>query len=197
MAIELYSWVQYTRHRRDGARARDSYQALAADVARSIFSATPPPGDFEYYESMEHFLESGAFNLGGGATLRPEADERTFNGFLWLRARETYWADPAVEPPVGSDAFVRAIRYYQERAVPDEFRWSWRNAQLEHDIFRQTISRSNDSYRRSVRDLGIIIGNHILSMVDAFVAVRLRMRAEPESDDFSVSASILLNRGRR
>ena len=43
-------------------------------------------------------------------------------------------------------------------------------------MFRRTIVRSNVAYKRSVEYLGVLIANHALSSVDAFVTLRLRTR---------------------
>jgi hypothetical protein len=74
--------------------------------------------------------------------------------------------------------------------VTQEFRWSWRNAQLEHDLFGRTIAGSNDDFRRSVTDFGVILGNHVLSMVDDFVALRLRAVVDPGKAGYAITASI-------
>jgi hypothetical protein len=139
---------------------------------------------------MEHYLESGVFDSGEGVGLQPEEDETTFNGFIWRRARETFWANPDSPPPQSSAEYQRAVQYYREQAVPNDFRWSWRNAQLEHDLFRRTISGSNDSFRRSVADLGVILGNHVLSLVDAFVSFRIGPATRGERGAFALSGSM-------
>jgi hypothetical protein len=174
MAVESYGWIRYLRHRADGRRSRESYRTLAAQVARSVFVEDPPLGAFEYYERMEQFIESGVFDMSDDPDLQPDMDESTYNGSLWRRARETFWDDPGMQPAPTSNAYIRSVQYYRDRAVTDEYRWSWRNSQLEQDLYRRTIAGSNRAFRSSIADLGVIIGNHVLSMVDAFVALRLR-----------------------
>jgi hypothetical protein len=177
LAVEAYGWIRFLRHSSDGRRTRSGYRRLAADVARSLFGGPLPVGDFDYYERMEQYVESGIYDISDEDGLQPEVDETSYNGALWRQARETFWEDPNVPPPANSQAYLRAIDYYRGRAVTADFRWSWRNAQLEQDLFRRTISGSNEAFRRSVSDLGVILGNHVLSMVDAFVTVRLRQAA--------------------
>ncbi len=190
MAVEAYGWINYARHRADARRDRDGYRALAADVARALFTTNPLLGDFDYYESMEKFVDSGVFDASEDPGLQPEPNDTTFNGSLWRRARETFWDDPNVVPAPSSPQYERSITYYQERAVTSEFRWSWRNARLIHDQYKRTIAGSNDGFRRSVQDLGVIIGNHVLSMVDAFAAVRLRASGSGTTRSYSVMATI-------
>ena len=96
-------------------------------------------------------------------------------------------------PPRDSPEYARALAFYAGRAYDQAFRWSWRNAQLEYDEYRQTIRKSNDAYKAAATDLGLLIANHVLSTVDAFVTVRLRARANgaaPGTSRWEVSGSV-------
>jgi hypothetical protein len=194
LAIESYGWIRFLRHNADGRRGRSAYRRLAEDVARSVFGGPLPVGNFDYYERMEQYVESGIFDISDEDGLQPEVDELSYNGALWRQARETFWDDPDVPPPINSAAYVRAIEYYRGRAVAADFRWSWRNAQLEQDLFRRAIAGSNEAFRRSVSDLGVILGNHLLSMVDAFVTIRLRQvgRGRDDNGAFLVHVSFAM-----
>ena len=174
LAVEAYGWLRFASDVREARSQRDGYRQLAARVARANLSDVRPVGDFEYYERMENYVESGVFDASAAEGIQPETDPESYNGFIWLRARTTFWEDPTIPPPLGSDAYEAAIGYYDGRAIKPEFRWSWRNAQLEQDLFRRSISRSNEAFRRSIQDLGVIIANHALSTVDAYVSVRIR-----------------------
>ena len=188
LAVEAYAWARYAADAREGRRARATYRNLAREVARRPFSITRPIGDFDYYERMEKFAESGAFDAVPGGDLEPEPDETTANGAIWLLARETYWADPTSP---GSEAEYRnAEIFYRERAIPEAYRWSWTNARLEYAEFRRTIRRSNNAYRTSLQDLGLIIANHALSTVDAFITVRLRRHVNAAGERLELRGSI-------
>jgi hypothetical protein len=176
LALEAWAWLQYIDVRREGGRRRREYQSLARDVARSRYPGPYPVGDFEYYEHMLKNAESGEFDLLSGGDLDPETDTTTYNGRRWLDARRLFWEDPNIAPPAGSTPYVSALQFYQANAIPTEYRWSWRLAGAEYDVFRRTIVRSNVAYKRSVEYLGVIIANHALSSVDAFVTMRLRTR---------------------
>jgi hypothetical protein len=199
LALESYSWVQYAQHSRDSRQQRNSYRDLAARVARSMFAAFQPVGDFEYYERMENFLESGVFDAVSGGALDPEPDTTTYNGFVWLLARRTYWSSIEVPPDTSSREYNLAIAFYRRRAYDQSYRWSWRNAQLEYDEYRRLIRASNESNRKALQDLGIIIGNHLLSMVDAYITVRLRRRPPAPvgrgAGEWTVVGSLKLPRG--
>ena len=179
LAIEGYAWLRYAADAAEARRQRRSYHALANRVARAEYVAVPPTGDFEYYERMKHWLESGVFDAVPGGAIDPEMDTTTYNGAMWLLARRTYWQDPDAVPPPGSAEYEQALGFYMERAVSPAYRWSWRGAELEQDVFARTIDRSNEAYRRAFEDLGLVIANHVLSTVDAYVTVRLRARREP------------------
>lgn len=171
---EAYLLLQALGAQRDGQRQREAYRSLAASVARARFAASPAVGDWDYYESMEKFLESGVFDRVPGGGVDPELDESTFNGARWLLARQIYWRDPGVTPPVTSPEYQRALAFYEARAVRDPYRWSWRDAQLEQDVYRQTITEANRSFQRAVTLTGIVWMNHLASLVDAYVSLRIR-----------------------
>lgn len=178
LAVEAYAWARYAADAREGRRARSSYRELASEVARRQFGGLRPVGDFDYYEKMEKFAESGSFDAVPGGDLDPEPDSTTANGAIWLLARQTFWTDPTSPPPKSSQEYSNAATFYRDRAVKPEFQWSWANARLEYAEYRRTIRRSNNAYRTSLQDLGLVIANHALSTVDAFVTVRLRRHVD-------------------
>lgn len=173
LVAEAFLVVQYLASRRDGNRERDAYRALAVSVARKPFGGSQL-GSWEYYERLEQFLESGAFDRIPGGAVDPETDASTFNGFRWQLARETFWRDPKVAPAVSSAEYQRALAFYEQQAVSDAYRWSWRDAQLQQDVYVQTIRSANRSDQRAVNMLGIVAVNHLASLIDAYISVRLR-----------------------
>ncbi len=183
LAVEGFVWLQYLKDQNDWRQQRAAYRNLAAQVARAPFTTNPPVGVWAYYEAMEHYLESGVYSVTGSMTnVQPEPDESTYNGAMWLLARRNYWPNPSVPPPVNSPEYQRALQFYESRAVRPQYRWSWRNAQLEQDLYRRTISKANDAVRRATSDLGIMLANHVLSSVDAFATLQLRISAAPNGD---------------
>jgi hypothetical protein len=180
LAAEGYLILRALGAQRDARRERDAYREIARTVARSGFGVDRPDAEWEYYERLQHILESGAFNQTPGAALTPETDPATFNGSIWRLARETFWRDPEVAPEASSPEYQRALAFYERRAVGEAFRWSWRDAQLEQDLYRQTIDRSNDASRQARQMIGLLLANHALSLVDAYVTVRLRVFGETD-----------------
>jgi len=191
LAVEAFALVNWSEQRNEFRAARSRYRSLAREVARSPFGPADIDGSFGYYENMEKFLESGVYDRIPGGALEPETDESTFNGQQWLLARTTFWSDPLSPPPAESEAYRRALDFYARRAVTPEFRWSWRNAQLEYDLYRRTIRRSNVASRQARDALGLMIANHLLSMVDAFVTIRVAAEARP-GDPARVGARLTL-----
>jgi hypothetical protein len=122
---------------------------------------------------MEHYIESGVFNLTPGGSFTPEVDITTYNGAAWLLARQTYWVNPNVQPDVSSSEYRQALAFYTARAIQPQFRYSWRNAQLEQDVYVQEIAVRNQAARDARTQLGILLANHLLSMVDAYVTLRV------------------------
>lgn len=197
LAIEAFALSNFASHRRVARRTRDGYRTLAANVARAPFSTERPTGDFDYYERMKSFLASGRFDLSDGARpIEPEIDTTTFNGATWLLARRTYWTDPAQPPPRGSVEWARAEAFYLQRAVRPSFRWSWEGAPTEYDRFRTLIQRSNDRSRAALSNLGLVLGNHVLSAIDASIAVRLDRRPSLAGPEYVMTFELPLDLGR-
>ena len=180
LAVEAYAWARYAADAREGRQARTSYRNLASEVARRPFSLTRPVGDFDYYERMEHFAESGAFDAGPGGELEPEPDTTTANGATWLLARQTFWSNASDPPPRESDEYKFAEEFYRERAVGPDYRWSWSNAQPRVRGISAHDSPEQQRVSQLLQDLGLVIANHALSTVDAFITVRLRRQVDAQ-----------------
>jgi len=174
LMTEVFAWTAYVWNATDFRRQRDGYRDLASTVARAGFAEVRPVGDFAYYERMSHYAEAGRYEVEVGGILDPEPDTTTYNGAVWLLARRTYWHDPDVPPDTASAEWHRAVSFYQHRAYDQLFRWSWAGAPEEHARFRKLIERSNEANRRSLQALGLVIANHLLSTIDAYIVLRLR-----------------------
>lgn len=185
MAVEGFLWIRYLTDRRAGIDARNAYRDMALRVSRAAFPGDKPTGNFEYYERMEHWIASGVYDNDPGTGFAPEIDTTTFNGKMWSIARTTYWSDPNTPPPIGSAQYEAALRFYRQNAVTPEFQWSWRNAPLHQDVYRRSVRASNDGFRHAAQDIGAVIANHVLSTVDAYISLRLRLG---ESTDTGTSS---------
>jgi len=176
LALEAAGVAFYISQTRDGRRQRNLYREIANTVARASFTPNGPSGDWDYYERMEKFVASGSYDVVSGGALDPETDEETYNGTVWLLARQTYWRDADVPPEAGSAEYAAAIAFYEKRAVPIDMRWSWAGQPDAYQRFRAAISGSNSAFRSAGHTASLVIANHFLSAVDAYVSVRVRVR---------------------
>ncbi len=165
----------YISESRNASRQRNLYRDISQTVARGPFSPPGPKGDWDYYERMEKYVSSGIFDAVPGGQVDPEADVSTYNGSVWLLARETFWRDPGNPPATGTEEYRAALRFYSERAVTPEFRWSWLGAPEAFQKYRAAIAASNSSFRSAEKIAGLVIANHFLSAVDAYVSVQARV----------------------
>ena len=166
----------YLSRLRTGRSERENYRDISRTFARSQVSPDGPVGDWDYYERMEKFIGSGAYDAVAGGEVNPESDPGTFNGSIWLLARQTYWRDPEAPPPASSSEYAAAISFYSSRAVKDEMRWSWIGRPEEFSRFRSAISEANAAFRGAGQAASILLANHFLSAVDAYVSIHLRLR---------------------
>ena len=173
LAAEVYLVSRFVQLQHDARREADRYQAIAYEIARRTFGPTQRDTVFEYYEQMERFVASGSYDRDAGDAFVPESDPTTYNGSVWLLARRTFWEDPDVPPDPTSPMYWRALQFYQARAVGPGYLWTWRDHSLEHQVFRESIRRSDTAFRRAQNQVGLLLANHVVSAVDALISSRL------------------------
>lgn len=174
LVAEAYLLVQAFSAQREVTQGIRDYQTIAATTARRPYTATFPIGPWGYYETMEKFDASGRFDRLPGGDVDPEDDETTYNGQSWLLARNTFWTNPNIEPSRDSPEYQRALAFYAGRAWRDEFRWSWRDAQNVKDVYQRKIATTNRSNQRKTNLLTVVGANHLASLIDAYINVRIR-----------------------
>lgn len=189
LVVDAVLLVRFLRFSHEASREGDRFRDLAFVVARGAYAPQARDTTFEYFEQMGRFIESGPFDSDPGPGLTPPEDPLSYNGAIWQLARETFFPDPAAPPDPGSPEYQRALAFYASRAIGPNYRWSWRNAGLEQDVFRQTIRDSDEAFRAASSQLGLLLANHVLSAVDAFITHRL------SSDDRAVGVETVLGRG--
>jgi hypothetical protein len=176
LVVEAFFITRFLALQHDARQGADAYRDLAFKVARRAFTPVQRDTVFDYFEAMGKYIESGPVNTGPGPAFVPPTDEHTFNGWIWLLARLTFFPDPRSPPDTTSPDYLRALNFYRRRAVGPGFRWSWHGAGLEQDLFRQTIRSSDQAYRQAREQLGLLLANHLLSAIDALVASRVAGR---------------------
>lgn len=173
IAAEAYAWVQALEFRRESNRRRSESRRRAREVARAPFGAARDTTGWSYYEWLEEKIESGPYNTTPGGPLTPPTDTTTYNGTQWRDARNLYW-DADSDIPTSDPRYQRALAYYAERAVKEEFRWSWRERQIEWINYQADIARENQLSRDFTTTLIVIGANHLVSSIDALTSVRIR-----------------------
>jgi hypothetical protein len=177
VGTEVYALTRFIQldiaAHRDAARFRD----LALQVARSAFAPARRDTGFEYFKTMQRFMESGQFDRDPGSAFAPEIDTATYNGSVWLTARRTYWREPNAAQDPKSPEYARAVQFYHAHAVGPGYLWSWRNSEQQLSVFRETIRTSDNAFRKAQDQLGILLANHLVSFVDALVSSRLSSAA--------------------
>jgi len=176
-AIELYVLSRYIQLEHSGDDGANAFRQLAFAVAQRGFATVRRDTIFEYYETMEKFTASGQFDHDPGPGLAPETDPTTYDGSVWLLARRTFWADPNTPPPPNSPEYTKALDFYVKHAVGPAYQWSWRNAALQQQAFRDLIRDSDNAFRNAQGQLGLLLANHIVSALDALISERLTATA--------------------
>jgi hypothetical protein len=173
VAVEGAAWIAFGAKRWSATRERGQYRDLAWETARS-FNGSRVNGGFPYFETMGKFLASGPFDTDLSAPgIQPEMDPSTFNGQAWVLATEIHFP-PGVNPVPGDPAYEAALVDYQDRAYDERFEWSWAGQPAALADYKELIDSSDASFRRASQFLGVVIANHLLSAVDAFVTARIQ-----------------------
>ena len=189
---ELWSWLHHFDRKSRAASQRRDYRDLAWVVARSTGRRPRMDGDFDYYEAMADFVRSGTYDLDPNAEgIQPETDPSTFNGSIWRLAVEIFLPPGQDRGDPGSEAYADAIEYYMTHSYHAEFLWSWEGELLSHSKYRRLLRSSDESFRRATTLLGVVVANHLLSAVDAFISARLGLeeREMELRSGFSLSPS--------
>lgn len=174
-AVEAWAWINWLDTRSEANDLERAYRDLAWSVARRISVGNRRDREFEYYETMSHFPESGSFDADPGLEgIQPDEDPSTFNGSVWELARAIYFpaSDDSIPPSEAERA--AALDYYQRNAIEPAFAWSWGLNELEHEHFQSLIRQSDAAARAGTALLGVILVNHVVSAVDALLTARLR-----------------------
>ena len=178
LAFELWIASRAIAANRTGTDQSARYRQLAYDVARRQYTSARVDGPWDYYEAMEKFVESGVYDAdAAGPAFLPETDPTTYNGSVWALARRTFFTNPDSLPDPASPAYQQAVAFYQSKAVGSQFRWSWRGARLEQDVYRGAIRTSDDAFRQRTNYLGALVLNHLASAIDALISAKAAQRS--------------------
>ena len=180
LILEGASWVAFGHARSSALDLRDRYETLAWDVART-FAGSRVDGDFAYYEALEKFESSGAFDVDPSTPgIQPQTDPSTFNGSTWTLAMQIFFP-PGTSPTPGDPQYDDALAFYRAEGYDERFEWTWAGRPGELLDYRDLIASSDEDFRRASQFVGVVIANHLLSGVDAFVTARVRAAAGESS----------------
>lgn len=177
LLAEAGFWWLWADARSDFHRSSDGYRDLAWNVAR-IPDGPRRDGAWSYYETMSHYVSSGAFDADAAAGLQPEEDPETWNGTVWEIARGIYLPGGVADPT--SPGYEDALAWYRGRAAGPGFLWSWAGRGAELTRFRALIGSADDARRTQTTALGLILANHLVSAIDALLVARMRAPVQPE-----------------
>ncbi len=111
-----------------------------------------------------------------GRRFRDLAFQVARRGFTSVR-RDTVFEYYEMMERSSSPEYWAALQFYQQHAVGPDFRWSWRDAMAQQQVFRETISKSDNAFRSAQQYLGLVLANHVASAVDALISSRLSAAA--------------------
>ena len=194
--LEVAAWSVYFERRSAGGALRNDYRDFAWEEGR-LQAGTRVDGDFNYYETLSKWNRSGAFDRDAGLSgLQPEEDPATFNGTIWVRAQSIFLGG---DGPPGDAGFAQALEYYEARAYEIEFLWDWSRRPADRARLGELISESDSRFVQATTAVGIVIANHLVSAVDAFLGSRgiasltnihLAPRWTPEGGGWSAKLSV-------
>lgn len=171
-AVEVGAWWIFIDARHSRQRERTAYRDLAWSLARGRVEPRLDPG-FEYYEDLLYWTRSGRFDVDpGGDGVQPERDPSTYNGRQWELAAGIFLGGRLDASP-GDPGWDAALAYYLERAWSEPYTWDWGDDAEAQREFARRIDRADAAARRASIAAGVVVGNHLLSAVEAFVAHRL------------------------
>jgi len=182
LSVELVGWALYVDRRRAAADYRDGYRDFAWANARLQTDPRRDPA-FPYYETLSHWQRSGAFDTDLATEgIQPEGDATTYNGAIWARAVGLFLGGGVGEPT--DPGYETALGYYRDRAWGPEYLWDWSGTGDAMGEFAGLIESSDDRARQATNVLGVVIANHLVAAVDAYLSARgspvsVDVRAEP------------------
>ncbi len=198
LAAEVASITGWVLFRNKGGDVEEEYIQYAWDNARLGQSSRNVRGDDEYYEHMARWYRSGYFDqddhydLNDLTTVSPQSWEEgdTWNGEQWRIATINY-GEPDTVP--GGDYILRtaedslaALQYYVARAYQNDFLWDWSinaspgagEVRVYQNKYLDLRDESNLAFQRATISLIVLMANHAISVIDAFMSARVELPGE-------------------
>lgn len=172
-------------------------------------------GDWDYYEHMSQYRRSGRYDRDLNTDyyttrnirdLDPETEwDDSFNYRQWGISRINYFhPDPENPDPnalVGTSAdTIAAKEYYARIAVTEAYAWDWGPPEYggtaNRNQFARIIDDANSAFRNANFSLGVLLANHVVSAIDAYISVKTYNSKIGGAEGLGLSmSSRLLSRG--
>ncbi|OGF97535.1 MAG: hypothetical protein A2Z06_04860 [Candidatus Glassbacteria bacterium RBG_16_58_8] len=196
LAAEVASIAGWVVFRNQGGDAEEEYIDYAWINARENISTRNIRGDDEYYEHLARWTLSGQFDtdnnydLNEPFTIDPWTEFESWNGEQWRIATINYFdPDSTGAYTIGTRAdSLAALQYYSGRAYQSDFYWDWTkentvlNYRAVQNQYLDLRSESNQAYQRATLSLIVLMANHAVSVVDAFISAKIELPAGGEDD---------------
>ncbi len=130
----------------------------------------------EYYEDLLKWPSSGDYdNDPNQAGVQPETDPRTYNGHQWEIAKINNFTGSNGGLPVALNASEQqaALDAYLAKVYLRELNWDWTGLEAENEEYYRLFDRSESSYRNRNKFTGLLVANHIISVLDVLITQRL------------------------
>jgi hypothetical protein len=192
IAAEVASITGWALFRNKGNDTREEFIDFAWVNARENVSSQNLRGDDDYYEHLARWDRSGVFSkdpnydIDDPFTILPEDDPGTWNGEQWRIASINHFEpDSTGAYTIGSRAdSLAALQQYSGRAYEEQFYWDW-TGQVQgelRDNYRALQNQyldlrddSNLAFQRATASLVLLMANHVISVVDAFISAKVEL----------------------
>jgi hypothetical protein len=130
----------------------------------------------EYYEDLLKWTSSGDYdNDPNQQGVQPETDPRTYNGHQWEIARINNFtgSNGGLPVPLNEAEQQAALDAYLAKVYLRELNWDWTGLEAENGEYDRLFDRSESSYRNRNKFTGLLVANHIISVLDVLITQRL------------------------
>ena len=143
----------------------------------------------EYYEDLLKWSSSGDYdNDPDMPGLQPETNTDTYNGHQWEIARINNYTgtNGGLPVPVSEAEEQAALEAYMSQVYRQEINWDWTGLEAEYDRYHHLFDRSERSYRNRNKFIGVLVANHIVSMLDVLITERLKNNSTLEHNGLDI-----------
>ncbi|MFQ6103698.1 MAG: hypothetical protein ACE5OP_05330 [Candidatus Glassbacteria bacterium] len=202
IATEVVSITAWAFFRNEGNNNEDKYIDFARVNARETVASHDPwyaliqdrihpelEGDWDYYEHMSQYRRSGRYDrdlnndftiTGDLHDLDPETEYTdSFNNRQWNIARINFFHTDPENPDalIGTSADTLAAKeYYATTATSFDFAWDWGSPEesgtANMNQYKRIIDDANSAFRRASLSLGLLLANHVVSVIDSYISVK-------------------------